>query len=153
LVPAKALATASVKEAKLDEALALECQGTLLYAEHTVVALARTLQWEAMTEAQETLFLSLQRSLAHSAALAAKSAGNAVLRRRDLLIEQMKRLSSHLKGSLRTAPLSGTYVFHDSLPDTVEVQQKSRRPLPPSGPCEVWDPVRSHPKEEAQTGP
>jgi hypothetical protein len=73
-----------------------------------------------MTDAQETLFLSLQRSLAHSAALAAKSAGNAVLRWRDLLIQQMQRLSSsHLKGSLRTAPLSGTYLFHDSLPDTV----------------------------------
>jgi hypothetical protein len=55
-----------------------------------------------MTEAQETLFLSLQCSLAHSAALAAKSAGNAMLQRRDLLIEQMKRLSSsHLKASLR----------------------------------------------------
>jgi hypothetical protein len=42
-----------------------------------------------MTEAQETLLLSLQRSLAHSAALAAKSAVNAELRRRDLLIQQM----------------------------------------------------------------
>jgi hypothetical protein len=70
-----------------------------------------------MTEAQETLFLSLQRSLAHSAALAVKSAGNAVLRRIDLVIQQMKRLSSsHLKGSLHTAPLGGTYLFHDSLP-------------------------------------
>jgi hypothetical protein len=65
------------------------------------------LPWEAVTEAQEILFLSLQRSLAHPAALAAKSAGNTVLQRRDLLIQQMKRLSSpHLKGSLRTAPLS-----------------------------------------------
>jgi hypothetical protein len=52
LVPAKALAAAPVK--------------------HTLVALARTLPQETMTEAQETLFLSLQRSLAHSATLAAK---------------------------------------------------------------------------------
>jgi hypothetical protein len=86
-------------EAKLDEAVAKECQATLSYAEHTLVAIARTLPWE-------TLFLSLQRSPAHSAT---KSAGNAVLRRRDLLIEQMKCLSSsHLKGSLRTAPSSVT---------------------------------------------
>jgi hypothetical protein len=68
-----------------------------------------------------SLFLSLQSSLAHSAALAAKSVSNVVLRRRDLLIEQMKHLlSSHLKGSLHTTPLSGMYLFHDSLPDTVE---------------------------------
>jgi hypothetical protein len=83
LVPAKALIAAPVKDAKLDEALAKECQSTLSYPEHTLVALARMLPREAMTEAQETLFLSLQRSLAHSAALAAKSDGNAVLRRRD----------------------------------------------------------------------
>jgi hypothetical protein len=40
LVPAKALATASVKEAKLDKALAKdkECQSTLSYAEHTLFA-------------------------------------------------------------------------------------------------------------------
>jgi hypothetical protein len=125
LVPAKALAAAPVKDAKLDEALAKECQATLSYVEHTLVALARMLPREAMTEAQETVFLSLQRSLAHSAALAAKSAGKAMLRRRDLLIQQMQVSSSHLKGSLHTAPLSGTYLFHDSLPDTVEVQQRS----------------------------
>jgi hypothetical protein len=42
MVPAKALAAAPVKDAKLDEALARECQATLSYAEHTLVALART---------------------------------------------------------------------------------------------------------------
>jgi hypothetical protein len=91
--------------------LAKECLATLSYAEHTLVALARMLPREAMTEAQETLFLSLQRFLAYSAALADKSAGNAVLRRRDLLIQQMKRLSSsHLKGSLRTCRSFERYV-------------------------------------------
>jgi hypothetical protein len=78
LLPAKALATAPLKDAKLDKALAKECQATLSYAEHPLVALARTLPRETMTEAQETLFLSLQCSLAHSAA---NSAGNAVLRK------------------------------------------------------------------------
>jgi hypothetical protein len=89
LVPAKVLASAPVKDAKLDEALAKECQATLSYAEHTLVALVRTLPREAMREAQETLFLSLQRSLAHSAALLS------------------------------------------------------------SGPCDVWDLVRTNPQEEA----
>jgi hypothetical protein len=51
--------------------LAKEYQATLSYAEHTLVALARTMPREAMTEAQETLFLSLQCSLVHSAALPA----------------------------------------------------------------------------------
>jgi hypothetical protein len=55
-----------------------------------------------MTEAQETLFLSLQIFLDHSAALATESAGNVVLQRRDLLALQMKHISSHLKGSPRT---------------------------------------------------
>jgi hypothetical protein len=87
-------------------------------------------------DAGEALFLSLQCSLAHSVALPAKSAGNAVLRRRDLRIEQMKRLSSsHLKGSLRTASLSGTYLFHDSLPDMVEAQQKSDALYRPPAPA------------------
>jgi hypothetical protein len=86
LVPAKALAAAPVKDAKLDEALAKECQATLLNAEHTLVALARTLPWEAMTEAQESLFLSLQWSLAHSAALAAKSAGKSASEERPIFL-------------------------------------------------------------------
>jgi hypothetical protein len=152
LVPAKALTAAPVKDAKLDEALAKECLATLSYAEHTLVALARTLPREAMTEAQETFFLSLQCSLSHSAALAAKSAGNAVLRRRDLLIEQMKRLSSHLKGSLRTAPLSGTYLFHDRSRIRWR-RSKGLTPLPSSGPCEVLDLVQTHSQEEAGQGP
>jgi hypothetical protein len=146
LVPANALAAAPVKEkdAKLDEALAKECQATLSYAEHTLVALARTLPWEAVTEAQETLFLSL----------AAKSAGNAVLRRGDLLIEQMKRLSSsHLKGSLRTTPLSGTYLFHDSLPDTVEAQQKSDALYRPPAPAKSGTSSKRITKRKPGQGP
>jgi hypothetical protein len=43
LVPAKAIAAAPVKDAKLDEALAKECQATLSYAEYTLISLARTL--------------------------------------------------------------------------------------------------------------
>jgi hypothetical protein len=38
LVPAKALAAAPVKDAKLDEALTKECQAKLSYAEHALVA-------------------------------------------------------------------------------------------------------------------
>jgi hypothetical protein len=52
--------------------------------------------------------------------------GNTVLRRRDLLHDDLKQVySTHLRGTLQTAPLSGPYLFHDLLPDAIEAQQKA----------------------------
>jgi hypothetical protein len=50
------LTAVPVKDVQLDEALAKECLATFLYAEHTLIALARTLPRNTMSEAQETLF-------------------------------------------------------------------------------------------------
>jgi hypothetical protein len=96
LGPAKVLISVPIKDTKIDEALEDRCLATLSYGDH---ALTGTLPRDAITEDQETLVFSLHRSLRHSADLAAKSAGNVVLQRRDHLLEQKKQVSSaHLKG-------------------------------------------------------
>ena len=121
--------TASYKEALENERLMKGALCSLSYAEHSLLALASALKAACPEDLPQDVVMladSLHLSIGHSIDLVTKASANHVLKRRDTFLGAQKSIKSPLlQGALRTAPLSGPFLFADAVNDTVVAQQSA----------------------------
>ena len=114
------------KDIRAQETLAKDNLSALSCAELSLIALARSLEQETLSDDSKSLLGSLQHSIRHAIALTSRCSANSVLRRHDAILGSVRQVTdTTLRGALRTCPMTGAFLFSDRLRDGMQAQQET----------------------------